>query len=268
MAALKVKVQPFCEPVSLQMVKDHLRVTLCDDDALISAYISAARISCEIFTRRRFINTTLAQFLDSFPYYTDTVMSQAAYPPSYYSLPRYSTTLWNYSQMIKLFYSPLAPNSPVTIRYIDSEDSAWHTLTGTSDVANLSPTGDFLVDVASEPPRLFPQAGQYWPSVLYVPNAVEIDHVVGYNDDAAIAAAVETFSAGSPVPSGADIAAYQSTLRQADIPKTIQIAIMLMVGGWYENRESISPDKSYELPLGLQHLLWNERVEDLQPTRG
>ena len=266
MAALQVKIQPMCEPVPVALVKQHLRITGSADDGLLGGYISAARIACEIFCRRRFINATMAQFLDSFPYFTDTVMSQMAYPPAYYSLPRYSTTLWNYSQMIKLFYSRCTPD-PVTIIYVDSVTQTKQTLTGTNDVSNQDPPGDFLVDLNSEPPRLFPLAGGYWPSVLYVPNAVEIDYVCGYNNDATIAADLQAMD--PPLAIGTPgAAAAETLLRQADVPQSVVTAIMLMVGGWYENRESVSPLTMKEVPFAMQNLLWNERVEDLQPTRG
>jgi hypothetical protein len=264
MAAITIETPPICEPVKLELIKLALRVTISADDELIAGYIQSARLACESFTRRKFINTGLCQFLDSFPYFTDTIMSQMAYPPAYYSLPRYSTTLWNYSQMIKLFYSRL--RGVPTIRYVSSKDGGWNELTGTVDVADT--TKDFLCDVNSEPPRIFPKAGQFWPSVLYVPNAVEIHHIAGYNDEAAIEEAVDAFAGNSPVPSEVDVAAYEVTLRQADVPQTIKTAIMQMVAGWYENRESVAPQELREVPWGLQNLLWHERVEDLQPTRG
>src|SRR5690242_13046752 len=107
MAAIQIEIPPLAEPVTLAVMKNHLRVTISDDDALIAIYIAAARQSVEAFLARSLVNKGCVQSLDAFPYFVDTIMSQQAYPPSYYALPRYSTTLWNYSQMIKLFYSPL-----------------------------------------------------------------------------------------------------------------------------------------------------------------
>lgn len=107
-------------------MKNWLRVPYSDDDTLIASLITAARELCESFTARAIVNTGYVQTLDSFPYFVDTVQSQMAYPPSYYSLPRYSTTLWNYSQMIKLFVSPL--QSVTRIAYLSSTDQQWHSL--------------------------------------------------------------------------------------------------------------------------------------------
>jgi hypothetical protein len=248
----------------LAEVKSFLRVNWSEDDALIAMLITAARRYASDYQRRAYINTVYLQCLDSFPYFTDTMMSQMAYPPSYYSLPKYSTTLWNYSQMIKLFYAPLA--SAVEIYYVSSATSTLTPLTGTVDVSDT--TKDFLCDIQSEPPRIFPNAGQNWPSVLYVPNAVQINYAAGYNDDDAIASAVDTYTGGSPIPSAEDIAAYEATLRQADVPETIKVAIMQLVAHLYENREVATTTKLNTVPFHVQSLLDIERVVDYQPTRG
>ncbi len=97
MASLIVESPPANEPVTLVEAKSFLRVEIPNDDALIAGLIIAAREVCENFTDRSFCIKGYRQSLDSFPYFTDTMLSQMAYPPSYYSLPRYSTTLWNYA---------------------------------------------------------------------------------------------------------------------------------------------------------------------------
>jgi hypothetical protein len=107
---------PAVEPVSDAEALNYLRAAAADTD-LIHGLIVAAREQCEVFTGRVLARRKFAQALDSFPYFTDTIQSQLAMPPSYYSLPRYSTTLWNYSQMIKLAYAPLI--EVFDIRYID-----------------------------------------------------------------------------------------------------------------------------------------------------
>src|SRR5258708_3404458 len=100
---------PSIEPVSLTTAKQFLRLPggFTSEDALITGFIQSAREQGEILSWRALAQRPFVQVLDSHPYYTDTIQSQLAYPPGYYSLPRYSTTLWNYSQMIKLGYSPV-----------------------------------------------------------------------------------------------------------------------------------------------------------------
>ena len=230
MAAIQVETPAGVEPVTLDDVKPFLRITISDDDDLLqNILMPAAREVVEAFLSRSLINKVFRQSFDSFPYYTDTVMSQLAYPPSYYALPRYSTTLWNYSQMIKLLYSPLVKDSHLKISYISSADGSSH---------DLHPDTDFIVDADSEPPRIFPLAGQTWPSVLYVPNAVQIHYTAGYGTDG------------------------------TNVPTLAKVGILQTVGSWYENRESVSPVDLRVIPGHVQDLLWSLRVLDLAPTRG
>jgi hypothetical protein len=126
MAALVVEIPATNQPVTLTMAKNFCRVSITDDDALFNVLIAAATGACETFTNRSFCFKGFRQSLDSFPYFTDSALSQQAYPPSYYALPRYSTTLWNYSQMIKLLRPPLV--KVTRISYISSSDEQWHDL--------------------------------------------------------------------------------------------------------------------------------------------
>jgi Phage gp6-like head-tail connector protein len=115
MAGLQVEFPAAIDPVPLAQMKNYLRVDdITDDDTLITGLISAATVACENFCKRSFIAKGFIQTLDSFPYYTDTMLSQMAYPPSYAALPRWSTTLWNYSQMIKIYRPPLISIDRIT----------------------------------------------------------------------------------------------------------------------------------------------------------
>jgi hypothetical protein len=308
MAGLIVEFPAALDPVSLDQMKNFLRVDeIDDDDALITGLISGATIACENFCRRSFMTKGFIMTLDAFPYFTDTMLSQLAYPPSYYALPKYSTTLWNYSQMIKLWRPPLVSVDRIT--YMDSATSSFQDLvpqplpwypqtvytdgdqvadnngnvqelhmgdpsntgTGKSGIKfttwgkNLGditvetapataiwinrgpiPTGEFgayIVDKVSEPARLFPgifpagNSAGYWPSVLYVPNAVQIHYHAGYGDD------------------------------PTDVPANIITAIMLTVADCYENREPVKEDGE-QLPRHVRQMLWPHRVMDMSPTRG
>jgi hypothetical protein len=125
-AALVIEKNPTNEPVTLKQAKAFLRVEIDDDDELIGILIKAAREVCESYTNRSFCFKGYRQSLDAFPYFVDSAISQQAYPPSYYGLPRYSTTLWNYSQMIKLFAPPLVTVDRIS--YLSASDSQWHDL--------------------------------------------------------------------------------------------------------------------------------------------
>ena len=314
MAGLQIEIPPAVEPITVDQAKNFLKIDFDDDDNLIAALIQAAREHVEAFTARSLVNKGYIQTLDSFPYYVDSIMSQMAYPPSYYSLPRYSTTLWNYSQMIKLFVSPLV--SITNIAYLSAQDQQWHSLLsapppwhpntkvqngqqymdgngniiiaqndgvtgfnppvwntalngttvdnpgtnqivwlndGPSPLDELAAGGDaantYFFDTVSEPPRIFPgPAGSFWPTVMYVPNAVEVHYVAGYG-----------------YGTGDDPTNLQPP---AAIPSRLITAMFQLVGNWYENREAASPLALREIPNHVKALLWSSRVLDMQPTRG
>lgn len=126
MASLKVERAATGTPVTLGEAKSFLRVSTTDDDTLIQIMIDAATESAESFTGRSFCSKGYKQGLDSFPYFVDTALSQLAYPPAYYALPLYSTTMWNYSQMIKLFRPPCISVDRIT--YLAADDQQWHDL--------------------------------------------------------------------------------------------------------------------------------------------
>ncbi len=64
--SLQLVTAPASEPVTLAEAKSHLRVTVTDDDTLITSLIVAARQWIENFTRRALITQTWDYFLDAF----------------------------------------------------------------------------------------------------------------------------------------------------------------------------------------------------------
>ena len=178
---------PVAEPVSLAQMKTHLRLasSYTAEDSNILGFIQGAREEAEAASGLCLAQRQFEQVLDSFPYFTDTIQSQLAYPPSFYSLPRYSTTLWNYSQMIKLQQAPAVSVDLLT--YVGTDGNE-HTLVSGSD---------FIFDPMTKLPRIFPMVGQYWPACLYTPNAVLIKFTAGYSPDPA---AVVTIGLPSPTP--------------------------------------------------------------------
>lgn len=222
--------------------KGFLRVSVTDDDALITGLIQAAREVAEVYTGRALAQRTFVQVLDSHPYYTDTIQSQLAYPPSYYSLPRYSTTLWNYSQMIKLPFSPVL--SVQSMIYIDANGNA----------QTLHQDTDFILDRTTEPARIFPLPGQYWPADLYVANAVEINFTAGYDPNAT---ATDTHNVSGSPPDQ-----QPTSTIVTGVPQSIRTAILMLVAYWYENRGA------GDVPQSIQTLLYANAIIDFAPTRG
>lgn len=234
---------PENEPLSVTQVKNYLRVDseFTGDDALIGTLISAARERGERLTGKALAQRNFRQVLDSFPYFTDTIQSQLAYPPSYYSLPRYSTTLWNYSQMIKLWYPPVV--NVEQIRFVQADGS----------IDTLHQDVDFILDRQSYPARLFPVPGAYWPPAYYTPNSVEIDFTAGYTNDPAAAPDEHTVES----PSGQQ----PDSIVPVAIPSEILRALYMLVTLWYEQREAPC------LPE-YDQMFYDHACIDFQPTRG
>ena len=178
---------PEAEPVSLDFVRQRLRLpsSMTQQDTVLTLLIQGARLDAERISGLILAQRQFAQVLDSFPYFTDTIQSQQSYPPNYYSQPRYSTTLWNYSQMIKLTKAPLI--SVDEFIYIGT-DGEPHTLVAGQD---------FIVDPETKLARIFPMVGQQWPACLYTPNAVQIKFTAGYDPDPT---AVTTFTSPQDPP--------------------------------------------------------------------
>lgn len=148
---------PAAEPILLADAKLHLRVDITDDDALISALITAARQQAEAITQRQLINATWKLALDAFP------------GPSLMGVP-YGVPLSLPGHAILLNKSPIT--AVTQIQYLDMQ--------GTSQT--LSPS-QYAVDLTSEPARVTPVFGQIWPPTLPQIGAVNITFTAGYGAD-------------------------------------------------------------------------------------
>jgi len=195
------------EPVTLDEMKNHLRVDFDDDDDLITALIVAARERAETITGRTITASSWVYYLDSFPYEWYTQHAPA----------RSNITAvmewWANSQLIIL---PKAPVLAVTsVAYLQD---------GSGTYTTLDPS-QYTVDTVSKPCVLYPSSNFYWPNVWAVHNAVKISFTAGYSD-------------ANPVPEG------------------IKVAIRMMVGYWYENRED-----SGDVPKVAEYLLSSHKIQ-------
>lgn len=300
MAALVIETPAAGLPVTLAECKKFLREEDDDsvNDALITTLLEAATESAESFTGRSFCRKGYRQSLDSFPYYTDSVQSQQAMPPSYYSAPRYGTSMWNYSQMIKLFRPPLV--SVERISYLSVSDQQWHDLVPipglwypgkayalaatvmdrNNNVQKCTTAGTS----GSEPPT--------WNATVSGTTA-DANTLVWTNQGPPVGVDLSSpfgrfitdpdseparIFPGPPgqlwppvmyVPNAVQIhftAGYSAD--GSAVPSRIKTAIMQTVLHWYENREPIQPGQWQELPEHCKMLLWSCRVMDMAPTRG
>ena len=91
---------------------------------------------------------------------------------------------------------------------------------------------NYIVSTTREPARLSLAYGCVWPSIQYRADAVTILFTAGYGDDA------------------------------TDVPYPIRQALLLIIGHWFENRETVGPVNLKEVPMAATHLIQAYRVGD------
>jgi uncharacterized phiE125 gp8 family phage protein len=118
---------------------------------------------------------------------------------------------------------PYAPLSSVTSVSYVDSDGTTQTLS----------TSVYDTDLTREPGGIFLKYAQVWPTPRDIQNAVTVRYVAGYG------------AAGTSVPNA------------------IKQAMLLLIGNWYENRESVVIGTiSGELPMAVKSLLWSYRVPE------
>lgn len=181
---------PADEPLTVQQVRDHLRISGTAEDAYLAALIIVAREVCEQRTGRRLVTQTWDVRYDSF---------QEAL--------RGRCEIW----------LPLSPVQSIThVKYYDDAD-ALQTWSATE-----------YQFAAGLQPRLATVEGYSWPSTYARMQAVEIRAVCGY---------------GAPEA----------------VPASLTQWMLLMIGHWFENRESTTQREMSKLPF-VDGLLDRESV--------
>ncbi len=146
---IKVITPPASEPVTLAEAKLHCRVDITDDDALITALITAAREEVERQSYHALMTQTLELILNYWPY-------------DHPLLPGW------YTGHIKVPRPPLVSVTSVTYR----------DYTGT--VNTLAPS-QYVVAADSIPAEIMPPYAKTWPPVvLYAAEAIRVRYVCGF----------------------------------------------------------------------------------------
>lgn len=98
-------------------------------------------------------------------------------------------------------------------------------------------TTHYNVDDKAEPGRIVLAYNDVWPTAtLQTANGVTITYVAGYGDEA------------------------------SDVPQTVKQAMLLMIGHWYENRETVLVGSiGKQIEFAVESLLWQERVFVFSP---
>ena len=169
--------------------KDFLKVDTTADDTLIDSLIKAATQSCQIFTNRYFLTTTVTQYSDK----------------------------WD--GIYTLYKSPVL--GITHIKYFDSNDTE-QTLA----------SSNYILDNVSQPARIGIAVNGTLPDLADRINAVHIEYKVGYG--------------------------ITSDL----VPEGIKQAVLITIGNWYENRQSVITGRTAtELPLSSQYLLEQYKIQ-------
>ena len=152
--AYKLLAEPAIEPITLADAKQHLRIDVSDDDALITMLIAAARQYAEQLTRTSFITQQWSLVMDAFP--GPSLMGAPAGVP--FSLPGHA---------VLLEHGPVQSIDSIT--YLDMS-STLQTFASTNYVADL--TGLLT--------RITPKFGQIWPITLPQIGSVTVNFTAGY----------------------------------------------------------------------------------------
>lgn len=161
---IKELTQPAVEPISLDELKLHLRISNTLDDAWLTAAIIAARKTAEDYTGQFFIQRNVLQTMDT----SGSIQSE------WWDGVRDGPISLLSVREIELLKPPLQSVTSVVI-YDDS------------DAATTVSPSTYFVDNAdqSQRGRVILRRGQTWPVVMRVANGMEITYVAGYGTTAA-----------------------------------------------------------------------------------
>ena len=169
--------------------KDFLKVDTTADDTLIDSLIKAATQSCQIFTNRYFLTTSVTQYSD------------------------------NWFEFYRLYKSPV--EEIIHVKYYD-----------TNDTLQTLASSNYILDNISQPARIGISVDGTLPNLADRINAVEVAYKVGYGE------------------------------LSSDVPEGIKQAVLITIGNWYENRQTVITGRTAtELPLSSQYLLEQYKIQ-------
>jgi hypothetical protein len=229
---------PEAEIVSLAAMINFLRINLPagvtnstgdeNTDNTIKALIVGARQLLERHTWRSLAKKPYVQYMDSFPrsHFGGYGLAGAR---------RVHNRGHHREHMgIKLWYPPLISCDELTYVGLDGLD---HVLVSGTH---------FQVDFSSEPARLYPLEGQFWPETMYgVANAVRIPVTAGYEVQSSEEPAGEAEIEAVPEPETdavADVLATEQVKAYTidrTVPEDLVLAIKQTVVHWYQNRDPV-----------------------------
>ena len=212
--ALKQITGPTVEPCTAAEAAAFLRLGNAADLDLVGMMVRAARRVVENETARALLTQTWEYYLDAFP------------GGDFWSLSRplgvrpYHREIFTLPHQLSI-QVPKPPLQSVTwIKYTDPSGAQ----------QTLDPSL-YTVDAVTEPARILPVYGQWWPLTQAVPNAVVVRFVAGYGDTAAA------------------------------VPEDLVNGLKMLLVHLYQNRQPVLTDTSVaELPMAADALLMPYRA--------
>lgn len=283
-------VPPTVEPVSLSLAKKQVRIDIPDDDDLIQTYIEVARDYCEGYCNRAFYPQKWQLFLDHFPYgdYRSTVPMDQHSPwdySAYWSdlairLPKPMATSVEAINYLDANGNPLVLDQ--TLYYVDvnsrparivpAAGTTWPMtqfyLPGSINVSFWA--ASFTSTIQDETVALAPAQGTTEPVLGVLANQViSITSVKDVNGNPlSYTARPVTDSNGDPTSKtqlSFDVAPTGDkaivTYVAGVIPKSIVMAMLLIIGHLYEHREENSEIALRTMPFGVTQLLKRHKFE-------
>lgn len=276
---------PAVEPVTLAEMKAFARFTSTAEDELFTSLISAARNEAEAYTRRAFITQQWRMYLDAFPGYIDQRLGG--------NIVTAPIAIGATSYMAGIRWAIVPPKPRV--QSIDGLSF----IGPNGDPVTMTPDVDYLVDTISEPARVTPPFGKFWPISRIQTNSVWIDWTTGFGgpivvsianaskdlsgytfkkSDVGRAISIPGAGGGSPVvalnttiatvdgsgnATTADAASSTATSITAwlgdQVPDQVKTAIKMIVMNLWQYREGNDTSQSKPMSFGVERLLYPYR---------
>ena len=264
---LSLTTAPTAEPIDLAEAKLHARVDGSDDDVLVASWITAARLYCETFTRRALVTQTWKLTLDGFaskivlPHAPLQAVTSITYIDAAGATQTVTSTVYAVDTdaepgIVRLGYGQTWPTTrgfanDVTVNYVAGYVTPFTTTFGTDVCAAV---GHLLED--ADIIRVHNSGGTT--HALPDPLVVATDYHV--RDKAAGTFKLAAAALGAAIDLTDDGVGTHYYGDRA-IPAGILTALRLLVGHWYEHRESAVDGKPpATIPDGVEALLWQNRV--------
>lgn len=252
---------PLAEPISLEEAKLHLRVDGDDDDTLITSLIKAAREYCENYQNRTYIATTYKLKLSEWETYIELPRPPLCYIDSITYIDANGTE----QTLSSMYYESDIFAEPGVV--YEAYQKFWPNIRGTRNDITITYTAGYsavftaeTTDVCTCSGRTFTDgdvvvlrnSGGALPTGLSANTNYYIRDVSGYTFKLAAT------SGGTAI----DItAAGTGTHYVGLVPESIVAAMKLLIGHWYENRETVLVGSiSKEFEFTLEALLYQQRV--------